>query len=157
MRIRPALQLSLAAALLFGSMPAGAPAAAQVLKKMAPPLRGTVEVGYTQTAKLEGNTIVTTFEVKNLSMAGSIVGLQVTEYWYDRPGGQLLQGTGDRQRLRTPLGPGDVATIVLRSPKVPAMTKESKPQYKFSQQYGDVKMKPMKSVKEPEKAPGKTS
>jgi hypothetical protein len=118
-----------------------------VLKKMAPPLKGQVEVGYTQTAKLEGNIIVTVFEVKNLSATGSIVGLNVTEFWYDKPGGELLQGTGDRQRLKTPLGPGEVATITLRSPKVAGMTKESKPQYKFAHQNGDVKMKPMKNLK----------
>ena len=148
MRVRHAVGIALAVALLA---PAGATVSAQTpapaLKKMAPPLRGTVEVGYMQSAKLEGNTIVTTFEVKNLSATGSIVGLNVTEFWYDKPGGELLQGTGDRQRLRTPLGPGEVATITLKSPKVPGMTKESKPQYKFAYQNGDVKLKAMKSLK----------
>ena len=40
---------------------------APVLKKSAPPLRGTAELGFIQTAKLEGNNIVTTFQVKNMS------------------------------------------------------------------------------------------
>jgi hypothetical protein len=148
MRIQNALGIALAAALLVS---AGAAVSAQTppaaAKKPAPPLRGQVEVGYTQSAKLEGNTIVTIFDVKNLSATGSIVGLQIEVFWYDKPGGNLLQGTGDRQRLRTPLGPGDVATITLKSPKVPGMTKDAKPQYKFSHQYGDLKPKLMKTLK----------
>ncbi len=147
MRVRHALGMALALSLLVPAASIVNAQAAPVLKKLAPPLRGMAEVGYTQTAKLDGNTIVTVFEVKNLSATGSIVGLQVSEFWYDKPGGNLLQGTGDRQRLRAPLGPGEVATITLRSPKVAGMTKESKPQYKFAHQNGDVKMKPMKSLK----------
>ena len=88
---------------------------APVLKKSAPPLRGTAELGFVQTAKRDGNAIVTTFQVKNLSATNAIVGLQITEFWYDKAG-QPLQGTGDRQRLRAPLQPLDVATITLRSP-----------------------------------------
>ncbi len=146
MRVRHAVGIAFALALLA---PAGAAVSAQTpapaLKKMAPPLRGPIEVGYMQSAKRDGSTIVTVFEVKNLSVTGSIVGLNVTEFWYDK-GGELLQGTGDRQRLRTPLGPGEVATITLKSPVVPNMT-GAKPQYKFAYQNGDVKLKAMKSLK----------
>ena len=105
---------------------------APVLKKSAPPLRGTAELGFVQSAKLDGNMIVTTFQVKNLHATNAIVGLQITEFWYDKAGAPL-QGTGDRQRLRAPLQPLDVATITLRSPKVPGMTS---PQYKFEQNNG---------------------
>ncbi|MCM3881315.1 MAG: hypothetical protein ND807_14505 [Vicinamibacterales bacterium] len=122
-----------------------APASAQasVLKKSAPPLRGVAELGFMQSAKLEGNTIVTTFQVKNMHATNALVGLQITEFWYDKAG-QPLQGTGDRQRLRTPLQPLDVATIVLRSPKVAGMTQ---PQYKFEQNNGTVKPVKLKAVK----------
>ena len=113
------------------------------LKKSAPPLRGQAELGFVQTAKLDGNTIVTTFEVKNLSATNAIVGLQITEFWYDKAGAPL-QGTGDRQRLRAPLQPLDVATITLRSPKVPGMTS---PQYKFEQNNGTVKPVKLKAIK----------
>ena len=65
---------------------------APVLKKSAPPLRGTAELGFIQTAKLEGNTIVTTFQVKNMSATNAIVGLQISEFWYDKAGNPL-QGT----------------------------------------------------------------
>jgi len=145
MRVRFAIALAVAAAI---AAPASIALHAQgtptsVLKKSAPPLRGQAELGFIQTAKLEGNTIVTTFQVKNLSATNSIVGLQISEFWYDKAGNPL-QGTGDRQRLRTPLQPLDVATIVLKSPKVAGMTT---PQYKFEQNNGTVKPVSMKQAK----------
>jgi energy-converting hydrogenase Eha subunit F len=150
MRVRYATALAVAAALLVpvslslkAQTPAPAPAQAPVLKKSAPPLRGTAELGFVQTAKLEGNTIVTTFQVKNMSATNALVGLQISEFWYDKAGNPL-QGTGDRQRLRAPLQPLDVATITLRSPKVAGMTT---PQYKFEQNNGSVKPVSMKQVK----------
>ena len=147
MRVRTVLALAATAALLA---PAAALLQAQaqttpapVLKKSAPPLRGTAELGFVQTAKRDGSAIVTTFQVKNLSATNAIVGLQITEFWYDKAG-QPLQGTGDRQRLRAPLQPLDVATITLRSPSVPGMTS---PQYKFEQNNGSVKPVKLKEVK----------
>ncbi len=147
MRVRTVLALAASVALL-------APAAvvlqaqaqttpAPVLKKSAPPLRGTAELGFVQTAKRDGNTIVTIFQVKNMSATNAIVGLQITEFWYDKAG-QPLQGTGDRQRLRAPLQPLDIATITLRSPAVPGMTS---PQYKFEQNNGTVKPVKLTSIK----------
>lgn len=145
MRVRYAIALAVAAAL---SAPASISLQAQgtpapVLKKSAPPLRGQAELGFIQTAKLEGDTIVTTFQVKNMSATNAIVGLRISEFWYDKAGNPL-QGTGDRQRLRTPLQPLDVATIVLKSPKVAGMTT---PQYKFEQNNGTVKPVSMKQLK----------
>ena len=154
MRVRYAIAIAVAAALAApvsmslqaqapAPAPAPAPATSSVLKKSAPPLRGQAELGFIQTAKLDGNTIVTTFQVKNMSATNAIVGLQISEFWYDKSG-QPLQGTGDRQRLKTPLQPLDVATITLRSPKVPGMTT---PQYKFEQNNGTVKPTKLKVVK----------
>jgi uncharacterized protein YcfL len=148
MRVRYAIAIAVAAALCApASMSlqaqAPAPATSSVLKKSAPPLRGQAELGFIQTAKLEGDTIVTTFQVKNLSATNAIVGLQISEFWYDKSGAPL-QGTGDRQRLKTPLQPLDVATITLRSPKVPGMTS---PQYKFEQNNGTVKPVEQKVIK----------
>ena len=145
MRVPYAIAFAVAAAL---SAPASISTQAQgtpapVLKKSAPPLRGQAELGFIQTAKLEGNEIVTTFQVKNLSASNSIVGLQISEFWYDKAGNPL-QGTGDRQRLRTPLQPLEVATITLRSPKVAGMTT---PQYKFEQNNGTVKPVKLKTIK----------
>jgi hypothetical protein len=145
MRFHYAIAIAVAAALLA---PASTSVEAQgtpapVLKKSAPPLRGQAELGFLQTAKLEGNTIVTTFQVKNMSSSNAIVGLQISEFWYDKAGNPL-QGTGDRQRLRSPLQPLDVATLTLRSPKVAGMTT---PQYKFEQNNGTVKPVSMKQLK----------
>jgi hypothetical protein len=145
MCVQYAIAIAVAAALLA---PASTPiqaqgSAAPVLKKSAPPLRGTAELGFIQSAKLEGNMIVTTFQVKNMSVSNAIVGLQISEFWYDKAGNPL-QGTGDRQRLRTPLQPLDVATITLKSPKVPGMTT---PQYKFEQNNGTVKPVKLKQIK----------
>src|SRR6187200_1139640 len=112
MHVRSVLALAVAAALLApASMSLQAQATpAPVLKKSAPPLRGQAELGFIQTAKLEGNTIVTTFQVKNMSATNAIVGLQISEFWYDKAGNPL-QGTGDRQRLRAPLQPLEIATV----------------------------------------------
>jgi hypothetical protein len=145
MRVQYAIALAVAAVLLApASMPVRAQATpAPVLKKSAPPLRGTAELGFIQSAKLEGDTIVTTFQVKNLSATNAIVGLQISEFWYDKAGNPL-QGTGDRQRLRSPLQPLEVATITLRSPKVAGMTT---PQYKFEQNNGTVKPVKQKQIK----------
>jgi hypothetical protein len=145
MRVRYAIALAVAAALLApASLSLQGQTPAPVLKKnSAPPLRGTAELGFIQTAKLEGNTVVTTFQVKNMSATNALVGLQISEFWYDKAGNPL-QGTGDRQRLRAPLQPLDVATITLKSPKVPGM---ATPQYKFEQNNGTVKPVKLKQIK----------
>ena len=142
MRVRYAMAIAATALLLA---PASLSVQAQsVLKKGAPPLKGTAELGFIQTAKLEGNDIVTTFQVKNMSATNSIIGLQISEFWYDKAGNPL-QGTGDRQRLKTPLQPLEVATITLRSPKVAGMTT---PQYKFEHNNGIVKPVSQKGMKQ---------
>lgn len=143
MRVRYAIGIAMTAALLAPAALGAQTAPASVLKKSAPPLRGVAELGFIQSAKLEGNTIVTTFQVKNMSATNAIVGLQITEFWYDKSG-QPLQGTGDRQRLRAPLQPQEVVTIVLKSPKVAGMTQ---PQYKFEQNNGSVKPVKLKAIK----------
>ena len=147
MRVRYAIGVAVTAALLapvvITAQAQTTPAPAPVLKKTAPPLRGTAELGFIQSAKLDGNTIVTIFQVKNLSATNAIVGLQITEFWYDKAGAPL-QGTGDRQRVRAPLQPLEVATITLRSPKVPGMTS---PQYKFEHNNGMIKPVKLKQIK----------
>jgi uncharacterized protein YcfL len=118
-------------------------APAPILKKSAPPIKGEAEIGYVLAQKLDGNTVVTTFQIKNMSPTGSIVGLQITEYWYDK-GGTPLQGTGDRQRVRLPIQPNEVVTVTLKSPKVIGMTT---PQYKFEHQNGTIKPTKLKTLK----------
>jgi hypothetical protein len=144
MRVRYAFGIAVIAALLA---PAGVAVQGQTpapaLKKMAPPLRGTVEVGYMMSAKRVGDKIVTTFEVKNLSATGSIVALQIEQFFYDKAGNPI-QGTGDRQRLKQPLQPGEVTTFVLTSSTVPGMTS---PAHKFTFRDGLVKPVLLKTMK----------
>ena len=135
MRVQYVIAIAVAAALLAPASTSiqaqGTPAA--VLKKSAPPLRGTAELGFVQTAKLEGNMIVTTFQVKNLSVSNAIVGLQISEFWYDKAGNPV---TGDNYRHPRPLQPGEVITITLETPRNPAMNRN---QYNFTHANGDIK------------------
>lgn len=143
MRVQYAVGIALTAALLVPPARAiQAQTAPPVLKKLAPPIQGSAELGYMKATKLENNTIVQTFDVKNLDK-GSIVGLQITVAWYDKANAQL-QGTGDRQRLKTPLQPGEVGTITLRSPRVPNMVT---PQLTFQHAYGSIKLTLLKTMK----------
>ena len=81
--------------------------------------------------KVEGKEVVTTIKVKNLSK-GTIVGLKVDEYWYDKDGNPL---PGDSEKLSKPLAPGAVSTIVLRTPVSPKMDRNN---YVFTHDNGKV-------------------
>ena len=141
MRVHYAVGIALALAMLA---PAGATVSAQTpMKKNAPPLKGPIEVGYDMSAKRAGDKIVTTFHVKNISATGSIIGLQIDQFFYDK-GGNPQQGTGDRQRVKTPINPGEVVTITLTSNTVPGM---QSPQHKFSYRDGTIKPKLIKGLK----------
>lgn len=98
------------------------------------PFRGTAEIHYLKPViKVEKDgTIVTTFQVKNMS-SGPIARLTIEEFWYDKAGNPV---SGDKQFLRKPLMPGEIGTIILRTPKNPNMNRNS---YKFTHQNGDVK------------------
>ena len=114
-----------------------APAASQpapaATGKPAPPVRGQAELGYTKpVSKRNGDTIVTTIKVKNLSK-GSIAGLKVDEFWYDKGGDPV---TGDTFRYRKPLQPGEVIEVTLRTPVNPKMDRN---QYKFEHLNGTIK------------------
>jgi len=140
MRVRFAAALALAMAMFAPTVSLTAQTA---MKKNAPPLKGPIEVGYDMSAKREGDKIVTVFKVKNISATGSIIGLQIDQFFYDKAGNPL-QGTGDRQRVKTPINPGDVVTITLTSNTVAGM---ANPQHKFSYRDGTIKPKLMKDLK----------
>lgn len=91
---------------------------------------GTAEVGILQpVTKVDGKVVVTTIKVKNLSK-GTIAGLKVEEYWYDKDGNPL---PGDSKKLSAPLAPRAVSTIVLRTPVNPKMDRNN---YVFSHDNG---------------------
>jgi hypothetical protein len=113
---------------------AQAPPAAPV--KFIPPIRGEAPVSMTKpiTTRTK-DEIVTKFKVKNPSATGSIAGLKISEFWYDKGGNPV---SGDEFRYRKPLLPGEVIDIELRSPVNPKMASS---QYKFEQANGAVKPK----------------
>ena len=125
-----------------GATPAPKPAAAAAQppaapQRLAPPVRGEAELGYTKPVSKrspDGKFVVTTIKVKNLA-TGSIAGLKVDEFWYDK-GGEPV--TGDTFRYRKPLQPGEVIEVTLRTPVNPKMDRN---QYKFEHANGTIKTK----------------
>ena len=111
-----------------------APAAPAAPAKFVPPIRGEAPVQMTKpVVKRTGNEVVENFKVKNASTNGSIAGLKISEFWYDKGGNPV---SGDEFRYRKPLMPGEVIDVELRSPIKPNMKNS---QYKFEQQNGGVK------------------
>ena len=130
-----------AAAGQTGAKPApAAPAAGQAptaKPRLVPPVRGEAPLGYTKpvvkAGKVDGKDfIITTIRVKNLSQ-GSIAGLKVDEFWYDKAGDPV---TGDTFRHPKPLQPGEVITVTLETPRNPKMDRN---QYNFSHANGTIK------------------
>ena len=115
--------------------PAQQPAAAPA--RLAPPVRGEAELGFTKpVTKNDGKMVTTTFKVKNLTQ-GSIAGLKVEVYYYDKKGDPV---TGDSFRYRKPLQPGEVIDIEL---KVPVNKQMQTSNYKFEHANGTIKPKAM--------------
>ena len=89
---------------------------------MSTPVKGTAYVEVIQgQGKQVGGDIVTVSKVKNVSN-GPIAGLRVDEYWYNQ---KLVQVTGDTQRVRAPIAPGEVVEITTRSPMKPGLYKST--------------------------------
>jgi hypothetical protein len=134
-----AFLLVVGAAAEQGATPATPPAgqAATAKPRLVPPVRGEAPLGYTKpvvkAGKIEGKDfIITTIRVKNLA-TGSIAGLKVDEFWYDKAGDPV---TGDTFRHPKPLQPGEVITVTLETPRNPKMDRN---QYNFSHANGTIK------------------
>jgi hypothetical protein len=135
-----AVILSATSALAGQAKPAAKPATpapqAAAPARYVPPIRGDAEVGMTKAVtKRTKDEIITTFSVKNMSATGSIAGLKISEFWYDKAGNPV---SGDEFRYRKPLMPGEIIAVELRSPVNPKMANS---QYKFEQANGAVKPK----------------
>jgi hypothetical protein len=116
--------------------PAPQAAAPAAPAKYVAPIRGEAEVAMTKPVTQRTKTeIVTKFSVKNVSTTGSIAGLKISEFWYDRTGNPV---SGDEFRYRKPMMPGEVIAVELRSP---VNEKMASSQYKFEQANGAVKPK----------------
>jgi hypothetical protein len=115
-----------------------APAASVVPTTNVRPVKGTAVINVLKpVVKVQGSEVVTTIQVKNMSY-GSIAGLRVDEYWYDK-GGNVV--TGDSKRWMKPVMPQEVVTIELRTPKNPKMDRNS---YQFSHANGKVQAETVK-------------
>jgi hypothetical protein len=127
----------LATSALAGQAKPAAPAAQAppaAPAKFIPPIRGEAPVSMTKPVTTRTkDEIVTKFKVKNPSATGSIAGLKISEFWYDKGGNPV---SGDEFRYRKPLLPGEVIDIELRSPVNPKMASS---QYKFEQSNGQIK------------------
>ena len=84
--------------------------------RMAVPVKGTAYIEViAEQAKQAGGDIIQKMRVRNVSNA-PIAGLRVDQYWYSKAG---VQVTGDTQRVRAPIAPGEIVDIELRSPVKP--------------------------------------
>jgi hypothetical protein len=119
--------------------PAQAPPAAPA--RFVPPIRGVAELGILPPAsKRVGKEVVTVIKIKNLSTVGSIAGLKVDEFWYNKAGDPI---TGDSFRYKKPLLPGEVIEVTLKTPIDPKMDRNS---YNFTHANGNIKTKRMKTL-----------
>jgi hypothetical protein len=87
--------------------------------KFVSPFKGEAAIEMTPaTSRTEGNVLVTTFKVKNMS-PGPLVGFKVEEYWYSKKN-ETVSGSPSFRHLK-PLMPGEVIEVTLRSPRHPEM------------------------------------
>jgi hypothetical protein len=104
-----------AATTAFAQTPAAKPQqAAASPPKFVTPFKGDADVEMTPGAtKRDGNLVVTTFKVKNVSK-GPLVGFKVDEYWYNAKG-DTISGSQSFRVLK-PFMPGDIVEVTLKSP-----------------------------------------
>ena len=123
----PAAEPASAEAPAEGEAPEAAP-------RLVAPARGTVEIQLTQPrSRRDGEFVVTTFRVKNMANA-PLAGLRIDEFWYDKSGNPV--GGAPTFRQRTPLQPGEVIDVELRTPTNPAM---NQPQWQFRHANGEIR------------------
>jgi hypothetical protein len=130
-----------AAVLIILALSVG-PVIAQTTKYV-PPIKGDAEIQLLpikpepdHAAKL----VRTIIKLKNNSPTGSIAGLKVIQYWWDKANSpQPVMSVS--QRLKKPLQPGEEATLTLECPLDPKMFRDS---YQFDHANGKVKIKQVK-------------
>lgn len=117
-----------------------APAPAAAPAKWIPPVKGlaTAEVVRGPSRKV-GNEMVTVLQVKNTSK-GAIALLGVEEVWYDNSTPRKIV-TGDQQKVKRLINPGEVAEVTMKSPYKPGIAIS---QYVFSHANGKVEAKSVK-------------
>jgi|RhiMetdeSRZDD1v2_1073273.scaffolds.fasta_scaffold44594_3 hypothetical protein len=121
-----------------------APAPAAAPAKWIPPVKGlaTAEVLRGPSRKV-GNEMVTVLQVKNTSK-GAIALLGVEEVWYDNSTPRKIV-TGDQQKVKRLINPGEVAEVTMKSPYKPGIAVS---QYVFTHANGKVEAKAVKKFTE---------
>ena len=109
-----ALFLTAAATTAFAQAAAAKPQQPASPAKFVTPFKGDADVEMTPAAtKRDGNLVVTTFKVKNVSK-GPLIGFKVDEYWYNAKGDTI---SGSQSfRVMKPFMPGEVVDVTLKSP-----------------------------------------
>lgn len=108
--------------------------------KFVPPIRGTADLAYVAPKTAVKNNVVTTTIIVRNTSTGSIAGLKIEEYWWDKASNPV---TGDSVRLTKPLMPGETATLTLETPKDPRMFRNT---YVFRHAFGQIKATAVKSL-----------
>ena len=120
---------------------AGTPLLAQKAPEMHPILagrkveqafKGQAEVEFVSSSRKEGDIVVTTMRVKNLS-AGPIGRLKVEETWFDKGQNPVATSQGVLDKM---LEPGAVETLTIQTPWTAKMNGNS---WQFSHANGTVK------------------
>lgn len=141
----PAAAEPAAAAAADADAPQATDQAPAARPRLAAPVRGEAPLGYLKPvikagkAKNGADAIITTFQLKNLAQ-GSIAGLQVEEFWYNKAGDPV---TGANYRHPRPLQPGEVITVTLETPRQPQMDRN---QYAFKHANGTIKTTLLKTL-----------
>ena len=115
-------------------------AAPATAAKWVPPVKGlaTAEVIRGQSRKI-GDDMVTVLQVKNTSK-GAIALLGIEEIWYDNSTPRKII-TGDQQKVKKLINPGEVVEVTMRSPYKAGAALS---QYMFSHANGKVDAKAVK-------------
>ena len=112
--------------------------------KYVAPIRGDVELQMLP-AKVDvdhkSNMVKTTIKVKNISPTGSIAGLKVEQFWWDKASSQTPVSAGNA-KVKKPLQPGEEATLEIVLPYDAKMYRD---QYVFTHANGKVKVKQVKA------------
>lgn len=118
--------------------------------KLVPVIKGPARVEITKpNTKVSAKEIVTTILVKNVD-AKPIAGLRVEEHWYDKSGNPVA---GTTYRHPRPLFPEEVITVVLKTPRTPALSRN---QYIFGHVNGTIKQTVVPKLVAPKPAVPKT-
>jgi len=101
-------------------------------KKVEQAFKGQAEVEFVSSSRKEGEIVVTTMKIKNLS-AGPIGRLKVEETWFDKGQQPVATSQGILEKM---LEPGAVETLTIQTPWSAKMNGNS---WQFSHANGTVK------------------